>query len=102
VTGVVFGVARAAEESAVVLLTTGYSQYLPSIGIGQNSKLLYGIQILPLQAPVGTLSIAVYNGFELPSEQSASSTFSAAFVLIMVILIINFIARVIIRRWKIG
>ena len=101
-TGVVFGVARSAEESAVIILTTGYSQYFPSLGIGQNPKLLFGVQIFPFQEQVGSLSLAIYNVFQYPMSDSKSSAFPAAFVLIVTILIINLIARVIIRRWKIG
>ena len=101
-TGVIFGVARAAEESAVVLLTTGYSQYFPTFGIGHNPNLLFGIQVFPFQDQIGSLSIAIYNAYELPTQESTASGFSAAFVLIVIVLLINLIARVIIRRWKIG
>lgn len=101
-TGVVMGVGRSAEESAVVLLTTGYSQYFPTYGICHNDKLLFGLQIFPFQDQIGSLSIAIYNGYQLPTQVSQDNAFSAAFVLIMVVLLINLIARLIIRGWKIG
>lgn len=102
VTGVIFGIARAAEESAVVILTTGYSQYFPTIGVGHNDKLLFGVQVFPFQEQVGSLTISIYNAVQMPTMASTSSAFKAAFVLIITVLIINMAARLIIWRWKIG
>jgi phosphate transport system permease protein len=102
IAGTVFGIGRAAEESAVVALTTGYSQYMPEYSIGHNSKLLFGIQIYPFQDAIGSLPMAIYNSFQYPMFESSGGGFRAAFILILIILIINMSARLILRRWKIG
>lgn len=101
-TGVVLGVGRAAEESAVVLLTTGYSQFYPVFSISQNSKLMFNTMISPFQEPIGTLPIAIYNSFTFPSQVPVSNGMAAALVLIAVVFSINISARLILWRWKMG
>lgn len=99
-TGVILGVGRSAEESAVVLLTAGYTQFFPSFGIGHNPKLLFGIDISPLQDTIGTLPIAIYNSFQYPTLVGPSSGFADAFILIVVVLLINLVARIVLWRFK--
>jgi phosphate transport system permease protein len=102
VTGIILGIGRAAEESAVVVLTAGYTQFIPSIGILSNPKLVFGIQINPIQDLVGVLPITIFHVYEYSHKVSLSDGFAAAFVLIIIVMIINAIARLILWRWKIG
>ncbi|MDN5309671.1 MAG: phosphate transport system permease protein [Methanolobus sp.] len=97
-TGVVIGVGRAAEESAVVILTAGYSQFMPELRIGANPQNLGGLKFYPFQDLVGSLPMCVYRSFEFPSLISPSKGFAAAFVLIVMVMIINATARLIV--WK--
>lgn len=101
-TGVVLGVGRAAEESAIVLLTTGYSQFYPVLGISSSDKLVFNSMVSPLQEPIGTLPIAIYNSFSYPNIIPLSNGMAAALVLIIMVFSINLSARLILWRWKMG
>jgi phosphate transport system permease protein len=101
-TGIVLGVGRAAEESAVVILTAGYSQFYPEFKISPNENLLFGMKVYPFQDLVAALPITIYHGFEFPHLVSQSESFGAAFVLIVIVMTINIIARLIVRRRRIG
>ena len=94
-TGMILGLGRAAEESAVVILTAGYSQFIPEITIKNNQKMLFGIQILPFQEVVGTLSISVYNAYAHSNIVPEANGFAAAFILIVAVLLINLTAKAI-------
>ncbi|ETA69261.1 phosphate ABC transporter membrane protein 2, PhoT family [Methanolobus tindarius DSM 2278] len=102
VTGIVLSVGRAAEESAVVVLTAGYSQFMPEFGVSAKESMLFGIRISPLQNLVASLPITVYHSFEFPSMVSPSEGFAAAFVLIVIVMLINAITRLIVWRRRIG
>lgn len=101
-TGILLSVGRAAEESAVVVLTAGYSQYYPELKIAPNENFMLGSKIYPFQDLVGSLPIAVYHGFEFPQLVSISESFGAAFVLILIVMLINFGTRMLLRRRRIG
>lgn len=101
-TGIVIGVGRAAEESAVVVLTAGYSQFMPEVKIGANPENIFGLKIYPLQDLVGTLPMCIYRSFEFPSMIAPSKGFAAAFVLILIVITINSITRFIVWRRRIG
>ena len=75
---------RAAEESAIVILTAGYSQYSPEFKIALNPNFLLGIKIYPLNDLVGTIPVLIYSGFENSIVYPASFVFAAAFVLICI------------------
>jgi phosphate transport system permease protein len=102
VTGIVLSIGRAAEESAVVVLTAGYSQFMPEFGITTKEGMLFGIRISPLQDLVAALPITVYHGFEFPHMVSPSESFAAAFVLIVIVMLINGVTRLIVWRRRIG
>lgn len=102
VTGVVLGTGRAAEESAVVILTAGYSQFMPELKALPNENLIFGLKLYPFQDLVGALPIAVYHGFEFPNLVSPSEGFAAAFVLIIIVMLINAATRLIVWRRRIG
>jgi phosphate transport system permease protein len=102
ITGIVLGVGRAAEESAVVILTAGYTQFFPEFRVGASEKLIFGIKIYPFQDLVAALPITVYHSFEFPHLVSVSEGFAAAFVLIIIVMIINATTRLILWKRKIG
>lgn len=102
VTGMVLGVGRAAEESAIVILTAGYTQFFPEYSISRNNEMLMGIQIYPLQDMVATLPITVYHAYQFSQIIPISNGFAAAFILILIVMIINAISRLVLWRWKIG
>lgn len=102
ISGIVLSIGRAAEESAIVVLTAGYSQHMPGLKIVPDDRLLFGIRFYPFQSPVGTLPIATYHGFEFPKLVSVSESFAAAFILILIVMLINLGARMILRRKRIG
>jgi phosphate transport system permease protein len=101
-TGVILGVGRAAEESAVVILTAGYSQFFPEFRVGASEKLIYGIKIYPFQDLVGTLPLTIYHAYEHPHLISPSEGFAAALVLIVIVMLINATGRFIVWKRRIG
>ncbi len=100
-TGMILGIGRAAEESAVVVLTAGYSQFFPEFAIKESPKLIFGIKIYPLQDLIGTLPISIYHSYEFIGMVPLSQAFATAFVLIVIIMIINLSARLILSQFKI-
>jgi phosphate transport system permease protein len=88
-TGLTLGFGRAAEESAIVILTAGYTQYMPEVGIHTVNGASGGIKLFPLQDQVATLPYAVYHAVQNPSLVKPSAGFAAAFVLVAVVFSIN-------------
>ena len=95
IVGAILGFGRAAEESAVVLLTAGYSQYMPQFRIAINPNFLLGIKIYPLNDLVGSLPVFLYTSYENSNVFPISSIFAAGFVLIVIVLFINLSAKAI-------
>ncbi len=102
ITGVILGIGRAAEESAVVILTAGYTQFLPSYGILPREGMLFGMKIYPFQDLVATLPISVYHTFEHSHIVPIANGFAAAFVLIIIVMLVNMLAKIVLWRGKIG
>ena len=88
-TGITLGFGRAAEESAVVILTAGYTQYMPEFGIRSGSDALGTVKIYPIQDQVATLPYTVYHAFQNQTLVKPSSGFAAAFVLVVIVPTIN-------------
>ncbi len=101
VTGIILAVGRAAEESAVVVMTTGYTQNMPKFDITANPKLFLGTQVHPLQDQIATLPIAIYHTYEYMGLVPISAGFATALVLIVLVMLINAVARIILWKWKI-
>ncbi len=97
-TSIILGFGRAAEESSVVVLTVGYSQFLPALGIVHNSKFLSGLQIHPFNDVTASLPYAVYNAYENSNVIPMSNAYAIAFVLITFVLLINITAKVVCSR----
>lgn len=102
ITGILLSFGRAAEESAVVVLTAGYSQFFPEWKVAHSDKLIFGVKIYPFQDLVGTLPISVYHSYEFPNLVPQSNGFATAFVLILVVMLINLITRIYLTRKRIG
>lgn len=102
ITGVILSAGRAAEESAIVLLTANYSQYLPEFKAVPDNSMLLGYSIYPLNQPIAVLPISIYNAFDYPSLVPKANMFAAALILILIVMLINLSARVVIWRWKIS
>ncbi len=93
ITGMILGFGRAAEESAVVILTAGYTQHFPEIAIKARDSLFLGVKVYPFQDLVGSLPYAVYHAYENSNVISISNGFACAFILITFVLIINITAK---------
>lgn len=97
-TSIILGFGRAAEESSVIVLTAGYSQYIPALGIDHNSKFLSGLQIHPFNDPIASLPYAVYMSYENTNIIPMSNAYAIAFVLITFVLLVNVIAKIVCSR----
>jgi len=95
-TGLTLGFGRAAEESAVVILTAGYTQYMPDFGIHSGSS--NGMKIYPIQDQVATLPYAVYHAFQNQTLVKPSAGFAAAFVLVVIVFTINIGGKMLLTR----
>lgn len=84
-TGVTLSIARIAGETAPLLFTAFGNPYL-------NLNIL---------KPVGSLPLLIYTHATSPYEEWHQQAWGAALVLIVLILIINIIAKFIVRRWKV-
>ena len=94
-TSLILGFGRAAEESSVLVLTAGYSQWLSRFGIDPNSKFFFGFQVHPLNDPTASLPYAVYNAYENTNVIPMSNAYAIAFILITFVLLINISAKII-------
>jgi archaeal flagellar protein FlaI len=99
-TGIILSVGRASEESAIVILTAGYTQLSPTFDFFQDNRMLLGIKIDPLNQIIATLPITVYNSYEFQNLIPISYGFAAALVLIVIVMLINLSARIILWRFK--
>ncbi len=102
VTGIVLGVGRAAEESAVVVLTAGYTQFMPEFKVLPSEKFIFGVKIYPFQDLAAALPVTIYKSFESPHLVPVSEGFAAAFVIIIIVMLINVVTRLLIWRRRIG
>ncbi|HDS64093.1 MAG TPA: phosphate ABC transporter permease PstA [Methanofollis liminatans] len=100
VTGIILAFGRAAEESAVVILTAGYSQFMPEVAVKANEKLLLGYKIYPFNDVIGTLPYSVYHAYENSNVVPVSNAFAAAFVLIVIVLLVNLTAKAVLWRCR--
>jgi phosphate transport system permease protein len=97
-TGFTLGFGRAAEESAIVLLTAGYTQYMPEFGIQSVRGANGGVKLLPFQDQVGTLPYTVYHAFDNAGLVKPSAGFAAAFVLVVIVFTINISGKALLAR----
>ncbi len=83
-TGILVGIARIAGETAPLLFTAFGSPYL-SFNIFK---------------PMSSLPLLIFNYATSPYEEWHRIAWGASFVLVIMVLILNIIARVIAKRWK--
>jgi phosphate transport system permease protein len=100
-TGLVLAIGRAAEESAVVIMTVGYTQYMPTFGVTSNPTSPFGVTVHPLQDLIATLPITIYHSYEFSNIVPRSNGFATALVLIIIVMLINAVARMILWKWKV-
>ncbi len=86
VTGVSLAVARAAGETAPLIFTALFTQYWPKWDSA------------PLQRPMASLAVLVYNFATSPFENQQRLAWAASFILVILVLITNIIARWAISR----
>jgi phosphate transport system permease protein len=98
ITGMILGFGRAAEESAVVILTAGYTQYMPEFAIKSKESMFFGVKVYPFQDLIASLPYAVYHAYENSNTIPMSNGFAIAFVLICIVLFINVTAKIFISR----
>jgi|GEM_PF-791450 len=97
-TSLILGFGRAAEESSVLVLTAGYSQWLSRVGIDNNNKFFFGFQLHPLNDPTASLPYAVYNAYENTNIIPMSNAYAIAFILIIFVLLVNITGKAILSR----
>ena len=81
-TGVVLAIARAAGETAPLIFTALFSQYWSDLLSGDG-----------LFAPIASLSVLIYNFATMPYEFHNELAWSASFVLVWMILVLNLVSR---------
>ena len=85
-TGIVLGIARAAGETAPLIFTALFSPFWPDWSRG-----------LGMLAPSSTMSVQIYNFGIMPFEPQVQLAWAASFVLVVMILAANLLARWIAR-----
>ncbi|CAM3738470.1 phosphate ABC transporter permease PstA [Alicyclobacillus pomorum] len=83
-TGVLLAVAIGLGETAPLLYTAGWSTYNPSLALTHHQ--------------IGYLTYIVWSYIDMPYTESHALAYSAAFVLLMVILFIHLVVRAIVQR----
>ena len=85
-TGIVLGIARAAGETAPLIFTASFSYFWPARSFGEfwSEGLL---------SPISSLSVLIYNFAGMPYDVQQELAWVASFVLVVMILILNLVAR---------
>lgn len=84
-TGILLAVSISFSETAPYLYTGSFSNYLPT-------------QLF--KEPIGYLTYVVWTFSQLPTTQAHNLAYSASFVLIAFVVIVNFVARVVLKRFS--
>ncbi len=84
-TGIMLAVSISFSETAPLLYTADFNDYLPS-------SLLH--------APVGFLTYLVWVDSQFPTTQAHNLAYAAAFILLTMVFGVNFIARVVLKRFS--
>lgn len=84
-TGILLGIARIAGETAPLLFTAFGNPY-----INWN-----------VSKPVSSLPLLIFNYATSPYKDWQQIAWGAAFILVMFVLLLNIIAKVVIRKWKV-
>lgn len=96
-TGVVLGIARAAGETAPLIFTALFSSYWPwpETILSGDASLLQRLEMLkdPLLNPIASMSVLIYNFATTPYPELQSLAWAASFILVIMILGTNLLAR---------
>jgi phosphate transport system permease protein len=96
-TGVVLGIARAAGETAPLIFTALFSSYWPwpDTIISGDSSMLEKLAMVkdPLLNPIASMSVLIYNFATTPYPELQSLAWAASFILVVMILGANLLAR---------
>jgi phosphate transport system permease protein len=84
-TGVLVSVARVAGETAPLLFTAFGSPFMAS----------------NIFKPVSSMPLVIFNYATSPYPEWHSLAWGASFVLVVFVLVLNFIAKAVTRRWKV-
>ncbi|MFT3982978.1 MAG: phosphate ABC transporter permease PstA [Lachnospiraceae bacterium] len=90
VTGVILAIGRIVGESAALLFTAGSGFLLPKSGLGFFEKIFQ---------PGGTLTIQLYLCM---SKAQYDEAFGIAFILLLIVLVINFLTKYAVRKLDVG
>ena len=85
-TGIVLGIARAAGETAPLIFTASFSYFWPARSIGEFFS-------EGLLSPISSLSVLIYNFAGMPYDAQQELAWVASFVLVIMILLLNLVAR---------
>lgn len=88
VTGVILSVGRIVGESAALMLTAGSGYLLPKSGTGFLHKIMES---------GGTLAVQLYLSV---SKAQYDAAFGIAAVLLCVVLFINFLTKILVKKWR--
>ena len=96
-TGIVLGIARAAGETAPLIFTALFSSYWPwpDTMLSGDVSLLEKLAMLkdPLFNPIASMSVLIYNFASTPYPELQSLAWAASFILVIMILGANLLAR---------
>lgn len=96
-TGVVLGIARAAGETAPLIFTALFSNYWPwpDTILSGDTGLIERLSLIkePLLNPVASMSVLIYNFASTPYPELQSLAWAASFILVIMILGANLLAR---------
>jgi phosphate transport system permease protein len=84
VTGMLLAFGRGIGDAASVLLTAGYTDYLPS----------------SLMEPVASLPLAVFSQIGMPFPEVQQRAYAAGAILLALVLLVSVVARVLARRFE--
>ncbi len=84
-TGLLIGVGIALGETAPLIYTAGWSNYMPTLA--------------PTHSPVGYLTYVVWTFINEPFKESHQLAYAAAFLLMVGIFVTNFVARAAVEYW---
>ncbi len=84
-TGIIISLGIAFGETAPLLYTAGFGNYIPQQLIGQ---------------PIGYLTYVIFYFTQLPSQSAINLSYEASFILILIIVAFNLVARIGLRRFS--
>jgi phosphate transport system permease protein len=95
-TGVMLAVARAAGETAPLLFTSLFSEFW----ISRTSPMILPKSIGDLMKPTASLAVLIYNFSGSPFDNQVALAWSAALVLVLMVLVFNLAGQSLARRYN--